>query len=376
MDREPNHILQREDFDALLAAIATGGYSIIGPTVRDGAIVYDEITRAADLPVGWTDEQEAGRYRLRRRDDAALFGYAVGPQSFKQFELPSSVRLWRARVGDHGELTDLDRTPAESRRYAFIGARSCELHASGILNRVLASGAAAEPDEAPFIVAVQCGEAGGTCFCVSMDTGPVARSGFDLALTEVLADGEHYFVVEVGSDRGSEVMAGVPHTAAAADEQDAARAVHARTAASMGRRLDTTDIKELLYRNYEHPRWHEVADRCLTCGNCTMVCPTCFCTTVEDVTDLDGCTRRAPPALGLLFHVDFSYISGGACAGRRDRATGSGSPTSWRHGGPVRQLGLRRVRALHHLVPGRDRPHRGGGGDPGRRPDGRDPSAE
>jgi ferredoxin len=309
-------ILRREDFDTLLAAIAGRGYTVIGPTIRDGAIVYGEITATEELPVGWTDEQEAGRYRLRRRDDEALFGYAVGPQSFKQFQLPPSVPLWRARVGDHRELVDLDNGPGEPPRYAFIGARSCELHASGILDRVLTGGA--YPDrtaqvraEGLFVVAVQCGEAGGTCFCVSMGTGPVAESGFDLALTEVLEPDRHYFVVEVGSERGAEVLADVPHTVAADDEEEAARAVHAHTAAHMGRRLDTGGIKELLYRNYEHPRWQEVADRCLTCGNCTMVCPTCFCTTVEDITDLDGSHVERHQRWDSCFTVDYSQLSSG-----------------------------------------------------------------
>ena len=71
----------------------------------------------------------------------------------------------------------------------------------------------------------------------------------------------------------------------------------------MGRALDTTGIKDLLYRNHEHPRWDEVADRCLTCGNCTMVCPTCFCTHVEDVTDLAGEEAERVRALGLLLHA-------------------------------------------------------------------------
>ena len=307
-------ILLREDFDALLSAIAQRGYTVIGPTVRDGAIVYGEIMTSAELPVGWTDEQDAGRYRLRRRGDAALFGYAVGPQSFKQFQLPASTRLWRARVGERGDLADVEVEPAPPRPLAWIGARSCELHASGILDHVLSGGASRDPSaggERPFIVAVQCGEAGGTCFCVSMNTGPVADHGFDLALTEIVAPDRHHFVVETGSERGARIMADVPHATATAHERAAAVAVHRRTAARMGRSLDTAELKELLYGNYEHPRWQEVADRCLTCGNCTMVCPTCFCTTVEDVTDLDGGHVERHQRWDSCFTVDYSQLSGG-----------------------------------------------------------------
>jgi Fe-S-cluster-containing hydrogenase component 2 len=310
-------VIERGDFDALLAALARHGYTVVGPTVRDQAIVYDEISGSADLPIGWTDEQDGGQYRLRRRDDEALFGYAVGPHSWKQYQLPPDVKVWRAGVDEQGQLTDVSEPPRESPRYAFIGARSCELHAIGILNRVLLGGRHTDPADLArtdelFIVAVQCGQAGGTCFCVSMNTGPVADRGFDLALTEIVDADAHYFTVEVGSERGREVLAEVPHREAVEADQSAATAVHERTAASMGRELDTSGIKELLYRNYDHPRWDEVAERCLTCGNCTMVCPTCFCTTVEDITELDGSHVERHQLWDSCFTVDYSYIHGGA----------------------------------------------------------------
>ena len=132
--------------------------------------------------------------------------------------------------------------------------------------------------EGAFIVAVNCGQAASTCFCVSMETGPKATSGFDLALTEVLEDGGHSFVVEVGSERGAEVLAELEQREAQAAELEAAERAIANAAAMQTRAIDTDGIKELLYRNRDSPRWDDVADRCLTCGNCTMVCPTCFCT--------------------------------------------------------------------------------------------------
>jgi sulfhydrogenase subunit beta (sulfur reductase) len=300
------HVIERRDLDALFDALADRGHTIVGPTVRDRAIVFDEIRRVADLPIGWTDEQDGGHYRLLRRQDQALFGYAVGPHSWKRYQLPPQVTLWEARVDARGGFTELAAAPPDERRYAFIGARSCDLHATGILERVI--GQTAVP---PFTVAVQCGHAGGTCFCVSMNTGPVATSGFDLALTEVIDGTRHQFVVEIGSDAGAEVLAVVPHRLATDADRDEAHTIHARTATQMGRELDTSSIKQLLYRNYEHPRWDEVADRCLTCGNCTMVCPTCFCTTVEDVTDLDGERVERHQRWDSCFTVDYSHIHGG-----------------------------------------------------------------
>jgi formate hydrogenlyase subunit 6/NADH:ubiquinone oxidoreductase subunit I len=163
-----------------------------------------------------------------------------------------------------------------------------------------------------FIVAVNCGEAGGTCFCVSMKTGPKAETGFDLALTELLDAGSHRFLVEVGSVAGGDVLAELPYKTASPEDKAAADALVARTAASMGRTLDTDGLKELLQGHPDHPQWDNVAARCLTCANCTMVCPTCFCTTVEDHTDLATQTAERVRRWDSCFTLDFSYIHGGS----------------------------------------------------------------
>ena len=308
-------VLHRENLQALFDALIQRNYKIMGPTLRDGAIAYGELRSSAELPAGWTDEQEGGSYRLKERNDQALFGYAVGPHSWKQFLHPPVVQLWQADR-KKGEV-QITRQEPENSKLAFIGVRACELNAIAVQDRVLTGGRYMDPfymsaRQNTFIVAVNCGQAGGTCFCVSMNAGPKATAGFDLALTEVLEGSTHYFLVEAGTDLGSEVLAALPHRPAAEEERSAAEAVVARAAGQMGRQLDTTDIKGLLYRNYEHPRWDQVASRCLTCANCTMVCPTCFCTSVEDVTDLKGEHAERWRKWDSCFTIDFSYIHGGS----------------------------------------------------------------
>lgn len=310
-----------DSLNSLFKVLKHRGFRLVGPTLRDGAVVYDEINSIHDLPVGWTDEQEGGTYRLKKRNDRALFGYAVGPHSWKKFLYPPVQRLWKARRTDSG--FEVISEQEEVLKFAFIGVRSCELHAIRVQDEIFTSGRYIDSSykvlrENAFIVAVHCGQASGTCFCVSMNTGPKATFGFDLVLTEVgmnpspVQNNPHYFLVEVGTDLGGEILGEIPYREAQEEEKLTGDRIIVKTAEQMGRTMDTTDIKDLLYRNYEHSRWDDVSKRCLTCGNCTMVCPTCFCTTVEDVTDLTGEHAERWRKWDSCFTVDFSYIHGGS----------------------------------------------------------------
>jgi len=316
-------VLTAAGLQALFDSLRRRGYRIVGPKVRDGAIVYDDIEGVPDLPQGWTDEQAPGRYRLARRDDEALFGYAIGPHSWKAFLHPSVQRLWKSRR--EGEEVAITTEPPSAERFAFIGVRACELKAIAVQDQVFLGGAHVDAHyrarrEGAFVVAVNCAEAGGTCFCVSMKSGPRVDAGYDLALTEIMDGGEHRFVVEAGSAGGGEVLADLPGRAATEGDLAAAEAVVERTAASMGRQMRSDDLHELLLANLEHPRWDEVADRCLTCGNCTMVCPTCFCTSVEDSSDLAGVESSRSRRWDSCFTMDFTHVpSGSVRASARSR---------------------------------------------------------
>ena len=308
-------VVTPEGLEALIDTLVRRNYRVIGPTLRSGAIVYDEIGCVADLPIGWTDEQDGGHYRIKKRDDVALFGYAVGAHSWKQFLHPPKLTLFRAEKNDGG--FNLVPESQASPRFAFFGVRSCELHAIAIQDRVFLSGPHVDPHyrarrEGTFIVAVNCGHAGGTCFCVSMNTGPKAKAGFDLALTEIAASERHVFLIEVGTEAGAQVLAEIPHDPARVDDIAKADAIVAETAASMGRTMEVADVKDVLLRNLQHSRWDEVSDRCLTCGNCTMVCPTCFCTAVEDASDVPGQIATRSRRWDSCFTKDFSYIHGGS----------------------------------------------------------------
>jgi sulfhydrogenase subunit beta (sulfur reductase) len=308
-------VIDRNGLQALIDQLAAEGYRVIGPLRRDDAIVYDEITGIADLPEGWTDRQDGGRYRLERRSDDALFGYNVGPHSWKQFLHPPREVLWNAAVVN-GEMSFA--VPDEALpKFAFVGVRACEIAAIEIQDKVFRGGPYLDTSyekrrNRNFIVAVNCGQAGNTCFCASMHTGPRAEGGFDLALTELVTNNSHEFLAETGSRRGAEVLSKVSHRPAKKEHFVRAKKATDSAASQMGRKLETDGLKELLQANPNHPRWDNVAERCLTCGNCTMVCPTCFCTTVEDHCDLEGNSASHIRKWDSCFTMDFSYIHGGS----------------------------------------------------------------
>ncbi|WP_280461333.1 4Fe-4S dicluster domain-containing protein [Nocardia carnea] len=316
-------VIDRSGLDRLVEVLRARGYRVIGPRVRENAVVLDELASGAELPDGWGVETAPGYYRLRRREDGAVFAHSAGPGSWKQFLHPSRRRV--LAVGP-----DLEPEPAVEApvRSAFLGVRGCDLAAIAILRRVLGGGTYpdtgfTERSGGLFVVAANCTEPGGVCFCTSMGTGPGATDGYDLALTEH-AGAEHRFVVDVGTEEGAAVLAEVGPCPPAESEVAHARESVSAAAGRMGRSMPEVDIPGLVRGSRDLPHWEDVAARCLTCGNCTMVCPTCFCTTTEDVTDLTGDHAERWERWASCFELDFSYMHGGSV-----RRTGESRYRQW-----------------------------------------------
>jgi sulfhydrogenase subunit beta (sulfur reductase) len=303
--------LPATDLGLLIDGLRADGRTIIGPTVRDGAIVLDEILVKTDLPAGRGAEASPGRYRLTRRDDARRFDHAVGPMSWKRWTFPPNAPL---RVGRR-TATGVRFTSSEPHPtpLAFIGVRACELTALEIQDHVLLDGQAIDRDyrarrASVFVVAVECGTPTSTCFCTSMGTGPEVTGSFDVALTE-LDDG---FVVRVGTPAGARLIDSLDLPPADASAIAAAADVVAGAREAMGTPLDMAGIREALAAVPEHPGWAAVGERCLSCTNCTLVCPTCFCTSVVQRSDLDGTTSTSDRVWDSCFADGFAKVAGGS----------------------------------------------------------------
>jgi len=307
------------------------GYRVIAPVARDGALVLDEIRAADELPYGIGVEAGPGQYRLVERDDRMLFANSVGPMPWKRFLRPPREKILDADRTLGGGFTVAMADAGDEPPLAFLGVRPCDLRALAILDTVFetagsGSGYAVRRSRA-FIVAVECTDPADTCFCAGVQTEPGRACGpgvdpprtnvpgtseYDLALTEVVGGhGGHRFLVRSGSCRGADVLKGIAHVAA--DERTAglARQSVERAAASMRRSLPLVDLRSLMAASVDAKHWNDVAERCVACGNCTLVCPTCFCTTTEDTTDLTGDHAERWDSWDSCFDLDFSYVHGG-----------------------------------------------------------------
>ena len=307
-------VLTADGLDEVIRALRAEGRQVIGPRVQDGVITHDPIDSAADLPAGWTEEQDGGRYRLTPTGTDEVFAFSSPATAWKRYLYPERTLLIRARRD--GDRIDVVEPEPEAPSVAFFGIRSCDLVALDVLDRVFLDPDATDPTYAAnradvFIVAAACAHPGGTCFCASMDTGPSPRSGYDLAVAELYADGQHSFLVEAGSERGAALLARLPARPAYAADQALADQRHAEAVASMGRSLDPAH-PPVAARHVDHERWDDVAERCLSCGNCTMACPTCFCSTTEDRTDLAGDQAERWRVWDSCFTIDYSHLYGGS----------------------------------------------------------------
>lgn len=291
-------------------------HTVVGPKIRDGVLTLSSID-SGDLPAGYTDRQAAGMYRLVKSDKTEIFAYSSGFDSFKKFLNPPYAELFSYKASKNTFLTASlisHHTP-----YAFFGIRACDRAALKLYDRVFLEGVNREPCYESLrhnllIIAVNCVYPGDNCFCLSTGTGPELRDGYDLLITEL----KDSLLLESGSQAGSKIMKSLPLTAVTdADIQEkASRLENSRKIFKKSVNLD--GLPALIYRNFEHPVWQDISERDLECGNCTQVCPTCFCTSSYDSIELKGILKRFSSMSGKkvkkwdsCFSRNFARVHGG-----------------------------------------------------------------
>lgn len=303
-------VLRPADQSALIQVLTARGYTVIAPVRQGEVLTVAPVSTMEEIACGWTAQQTAGTYRIRQRADSRRFATTPAALPWKRFLHPPESRLWAAReTGDGFEMVSGPQPPPKQ---ALLGLLPCDLAAIARQDAVFDNGAFADPiytgrRRNALLIAATCAQAADTCFCTRMDTGPDVKSPCDIALTELAGDAG--WLMEARTDTGADILTDLPLspiTDAARAERDTL--VKATTAAQ--HRTLPPDTAELLSRHLDHPHWQSVAERCLSCGNCTNQCPTCFCSTVEDVTSLDGTSAERRRVWDSCFSLEFTYATG------------------------------------------------------------------
>ena len=351
-DSADQYAIPKPKLQLIIDYLLAQGYRVIAPTIRDQAILFDEVHSTQQLPIGLHDDQEKGRYRLVKSGNDNWFEFVVGANSLKNYTFPPRQTLLTGKLQSDGQW-EFQHPQDDFPPTAIIGARACDLQALLIQDRVFWHGDYCDEDYAVrrqkmLLIAVNCQRSAPTCFCHSMDCGPAVKEGYDLALTET----ENDFVIQVGSSQGEKIVTAIAAEPCHPDLQQAAQrgvqalldrmqagshspavqsthsvesaesvesadgdprpvAKQANSLPVIQRQMETTNLRDLLYANLHHERWEEVAQRCLACGNCTLVCPTCFCSTVEDVPSLDETEIRRDRTWASCFTDSHSYMNSG-----------------------------------------------------------------
>lgn len=302
--------IEKPVFNLLLSRLKEEGYLPIGPRVKNETLVYEEIESIDDLPQGYSTEQKPGSFRLVHEKHSHFFDIIPGAQSWKQFLFPSQTELFAMRK--NGKSWEISSQPMETPKYAFIGVRACELAAIQIQDGIFMREDFTDPHYRArriqaFVISVNCTQPAGTCFCTSMGTGPRVKEEFDVNLTEL----DDVFVLTIGSEVARRLLAGIPFDDASGYilsnvERKLEHAEH-----QMTRKLDSSDLPNFIIDHLDHPYWLEIGKRCLSCTNCTQVCPTCFCWDTQDEMSLDGKTTRRNRLWDSCFNPGYSHQAGG-----------------------------------------------------------------
>lgn len=308
-DRPPM-FLARHRWQRLFDVLRSDGYRCVGPRIRDGAIVYTDLEAVEQLPTGVRQYQAPGEVRLEAGDGPRQFSWANGPQALRPYLFAPREVLWRVRRDADGRLDFEAETPAPE-PLAVIGVRACDLAALALQDAHFLHGRFSDPAYAAqrrqlLLVAVNCSHPAATCFCASTGDGPAAQQGFDLLLDEL----DEGYLIRTGSAVGASVLQRLDAVPATATQAQQALAQSERAAAGQVRHVPARNLRDALFANLEHPRWHDVAERCLSCGNCTSVCPTCFCHSESEQPALDGLSSEHVREWDSCFTAGHSFLAG------------------------------------------------------------------
>jgi ferredoxin len=284
-------VIAKEEIKRLFAVLADGN-RIIGPVEkaldRKGKPIYafEEVSEFSRLRLEYTTTTlPAKRYFLPFREDLAVFRMEDGN--------------WTKSVNYNIDTPTI-----------LFGLHACDINALNKLDKVLMGNVYPMPYYAAkrknlFIIGYECTPQP-FCFCRSMGTD-TALHGFDMFITDI---GDKLFI-EIVSDTAYNFLKNIKF----AEPQEADHVAYMRAVAEKNKKftahVDTTDLTKILDMEFQSEHWKQWGDKCLSCGSCSKVCPTCYCYGVEETVDIDLEGARKTKFLYSCNIIDFAQVAGG-----------------------------------------------------------------
>lgn len=298
---KPEVFVEPEGLQALISILGQQGYQVTGPQVIDGTLLMRPMEDIKALPWGLISEQKPGQYRLTATEKTRAFAWANGPQALKPLLFAPEEPLWRYQKTTQG--IDFEALSPSSSPLAVLGVRSCDLAALALQDAHFASDPAYQQRrQGLLLIAVNCQQPASTCFCQATGDGPNAETGFDLLLDEL----EQGFALSAGSERGKTLLLQLSTHTLSEEQKNQIQAT--RRQATQTRQPQLPPIKSAKYLTSK--AWEDLERRCLSCGNCTSVCPTCFCHAHRETPSLDGLESLHSRVWDSCFNEDHSYLHG------------------------------------------------------------------
>lgn len=300
--------LDRADLQCLYDALTKAGYKVIGPQAKDGAIVFSHLKSVDGLPWGTVERVKPGSYTLEQEHNNRCFNWNTGPQLLKPWLFKPQELLWHGEESDDGIRFKQAEVSAEP--LAFIGLRACDIAALYLQDKHFLHGEYPDPWYSEqrhklCLVAVNCSQSAETCFCVSTGDGPEVTFGFDVLLDEV----DEGYLVQSKSDKGDAVVAELPLMPSNQMLEHQARQQLAKASVQTKVMPDAKQLAKLT-EHLNAQQWQDIAQRCFACGNCTLVCPTCFCSKQESEMAPENGAHQQVRYWDSCFSEKHSYIAG------------------------------------------------------------------
>lgn len=262
-------VLTKEGFREWLSALGKE-YKIFGPIPKGGETAFGEVSDPVLLEMDLVDSLIPPTKFFHPPKDT-LFNFKY------KSEDPAKGLFY--------ETTPMPPPAVESR--IIVGVHACDLAGILLQDKVFYSSRYPDPSyidrrRNTLIIALNCFRANEYCICTSVGSGPEVKEGYDLALSDL---GEEY-LVEIGSLKGAELLQKAVSRPASDEDFRKKKKSLEFTRKQIVRHMRTENLPAVMLRHLAHPSWKENAARCVSCGACTMTCPTCFCYTVRDELDI------------------------------------------------------------------------------------------